>query len=97
MVSSAYILANVRVTNPEQYQAYIKFSSAAMQVYGAEVCVRGGKVEVLEGDWTPDRVVLLKFASVEAARAFNDSPEYSLARQARQGAAVMRMVLIEGV
>ena len=96
-MTSAYILANVQVTNPEQYEAYKKFSSAAMQAHGAEVCVRGGKVEVLEGDWAPERVVLLKFPSVEAARAFNDSPEYSLARQARAGAAVMRMVLIEGV
>ena len=96
-MSSAYILANVQVTNPAQYEEYKKFSSAAMKVHGAEVCVRGGTVEVLEGDWTPDRVVLLKFPSVEAARAFNDSSEYGLARQARQGAAIMRMVLIEGV
>ena len=94
---SAYIFANVQVTNPAQYEEYKKFSSAAIRVHGAEVCVRGGAVEVLEGDWSPERVVLLKFPSVAAARAFNDSPEYSLARQARQGAAVMRMVLIEGV
>ncbi len=94
---SAYILANVRVTDPTQYEEYKKFSTAAMQAYGADVCVRGGAVEVLEGDWIPDRVVLLKFPSVQAARRFNESPEYGQARQARQGAAVMRMVLIEGV
>lgn len=94
---SAYIIANVKVTNPEQYEQYKKLSTIAMQTYGAEVCIRGGKVEVLEGDWTPDRVVLLKFPSVEKARAFNDSPEYSAARQSRQGAAVMRMVLVEGM
>jgi uncharacterized protein (DUF1330 family) len=93
---SAYILANVQVTNPEQYEQYKKLSTIAMQAYGAEVCVRGGKVEVLEGDWTPDRVVLLKFPSVEKAKAFNDSPEYAAARQSRQGAAIMRMVVIEG-
>ena len=94
---SAYILANVQVTNPVQYEEYKKFSTAAMKAHGAEVCVRGGTIEVLEGDWTPERVVLLKFPSLEAARAFNDSPEYGLARAARQGAAVMRMVLIEGI
>ncbi len=94
---SAYILANVTVTNPTQYEDYRKFSSIAMQAHGAEVCVRGGAVTVLEGDWTPERVVLLKFPSREAARAFYDSAEYTRARQAREGAAVMRMVLIEGV
>ncbi len=96
-MSSAYIIANVKVTDPVQYEEYKKWSTAAMQAHGAEVCVRGGKVEVLEGDWAPERVVLLKFPSVEAAKAFNDSPEYALARNARQGAALMRMVLIEGV
>jgi uncharacterized protein (DUF1330 family) len=96
-VPCAYILANVRVTNPEQYEEYRKLSTLAMKAHGAEVCVRGGQVEVLEGDWTPERMVLLKFPSVEAARAFNDSAEYGAARKARQGAAVMRMVLIEGV
>ena len=96
-MTSAYILADVQVTNPAQYEEYKQFSSLAIKVHGAEICVRGGKVEVLEGDWAPTRVVLLKFPSVEAARAFNDSPEYSRARQAREGAAVMRMVLIEGV
>jgi uncharacterized protein (DUF1330 family) len=94
---SAYILANITVTNPEQYEEYKKLSSAAMKAHGAEVCIRGGKVELLEGDWMPERVVLLKFPSVEAARQFNDSVEYGAARQSRQGAAVMRMVLVEGV
>jgi uncharacterized protein (DUF1330 family) len=94
---SAYIIANVTVTNPEQYEEYKKWSSAAMQAHGAEVCVRGGKVEVLEGDWSPGRLVVLKFPTVEAARRFNESPEYGRARAARQGAAVMRMVVVEGV
>ena len=96
-MTSAYIIANVRVTNATQYEEYKKFSSLAMQAHGAEVCVRGGAVEVLEGDWQPDRLVVLKFPSLEKARAFNDSSEYSRARQARAGAAVMRMVLVEGV
>jgi uncharacterized protein (DUF1330 family) len=94
---SAYILANVDVTDPQQYEQYKKLSTLAMQAHGAEVCVRGGKVEVLEGDWEPKRLVLLKFPTAEAARRFYDSPEYAAAKAARQGAAIMRMTLIEGV
>lgn len=96
-MTSAYIIANVTVTNAEQYETYKKLSTIAMQVHGAEVCIRGGSIEVLEGDWTPERVVLLKFPSVEQARAFNASTEYAAARASRQGTAVMRMLLIEGV
>jgi len=94
---SAYIIANVRVTDPVQYEDYKKFSTIAMQAHGADVLVRGGTVEVLEGDWQPDRLVILKFASVEQARRFYDSEEYRRARRAREQAAVMRMVVVEGL
>ena len=96
-MTSAYIIVDVQVTDPTQYEEYKKWSAAAMQAHGAEVCVRGGKVEVLEGDWAPTRVVVLKFADVEAARKFSDSPEYGKARAAREGAAIMRMIVVEGV
>ncbi len=94
---SGYIIANVQVTNPTQYEEYKKWSTAAMQATGAEVCVRGGKVEVLEGDWTPERIVILKFPTFEAAKAFYEAPEYLKAREARAGAAIMRMVVVEGL
>ena len=96
-MSSAYIIADVDVRDPAQYEEYKRLSSIAMKAHGAEVCVRGGNSEVLEGDWTPHRLVLLKFPSLEQARTFYSSAEYSAARQAREGIAVMRMVLVEGV
>ncbi|MFN3611709.1 DUF1330 domain-containing protein [Tepidimonas sp.] len=94
---SAYIIADVDVTDPQQYEEYKRWSSAAIQAHGAEVLVRGGAVTVLEGSWQPSRIVVLRFPSVEAARAFHDSPEYRRAREARAGAAVMRMIAVEGV
>ncbi len=96
-MASGYIIASVTVTKPEQYEEYRKWSTEAMRAHGAEVCVRGGKVEVLEGDWNPGRTVFLKFTSFEAAKAFYDTPEYLRAREAREGAAIMRMVCVEGV
>jgi len=71
---STYILANVKVTNPTQYEEYRKWSTAAMQACGAEVCVRGGAFEVIEGDWTPDRLVLLKFPSKKPHGLFTTRP-----------------------
>lgn len=96
-MASGYIIASVTVTKPEQYEEYRKWSTEAMRAHGAEVCVRGGKIEVLEGDWNPGRTVILKFPSFEAAKAFYDTPEYLRAREAREGAAIMRMVCVEGV
>ena len=94
---SAYLIADVQVTDAAQYDEYKKWSTAAMQAHGAEVCVRGGEIVPLEGCWTPHRIVLLKFASMAAAMAFYDSPQYGKAREARAGAAVMRMVVVEGL
>ena len=96
-MSSGYVIASVTVTNPTQYEEYRKWSTQAMQAHGAEVCVRGGKVDVLEGDWNPGRTVVLKFKDTEAAQRFYHSPEYGKAREARAGAAIMRMVLVEGM
>lgn len=93
---SAYIIANVTVNNPEQYEEYKRLSTIAMKAHGAEVCIRGGKVEVLEGDWSPTRIVMLKFPTVEQAKAFYNSVEYEAARKAREGIAVMRMIVVEG-
>ena len=94
---SGYVIAYVDVTNPTQYEEYKKWSTVAMQAHGAEVCVRGGEVQVLEGDWSPTRVVVLKFPSFEKAKAFHDTPEYVKARGARAGAAIMRMIAVEGL
>ena len=94
---SAYVIANVNVTNATQYEEYKRFSTLAMQAHGAEVCVRGGAAKVLEGEWRPDRLVVLRFESVEKAEAFYHSAEYARAREARQGAAVMSMVVVAGV
>lgn len=96
-MSSAYIIANVDVKDPRQYEEYKRLSTIAMKAHGAEVCVRGGEVQVLEGDWVPKRLVMLKFASVEQARTFQASVEYSAARKAREGIAFVSMVLVEGV
>ena len=96
-MSSGYVIAYVEVTNPTQYEEYKKWSTVAMQAHGAEVCVRGGQVEPLEGDWKPTRVIVLKFPSLEQAKAFYDTPEYRKAREARAGAAIMNMIAVEGL
>ena len=57
----------------------------------------GGAVEVLEGEWSPTRVVVLKFPDMDAGRRFYNSPEYVAARQARAGASHMRMILVDGL
>ena len=93
---AAYILADVEITDPEQYATYRTLSSAAFEAHGVKPLARGGRTERLEGR-EPGRIVLLPFASIEAARAFYDSAEYRKAREARKDAAIMNMLIVEGV
>ena len=93
----AYIIADVTVTNEEQMKQYREWSTRAMQEHQAEVLVRGGNMVPLEGDWAPQRVVVLKFADLAAARAYYDSETYTHARRVREGAGSIRMIAVEGV
>ena len=92
----AYLIADVTVTNEEQMKVYREWSTRAMQEHGAEVLARGGRTEQLEGGWAPQRIVVLKFKDLAAARAYYDSETYTRAREAREGAGSIRMIGYEG-
>ena len=93
---AAYIIADVVVTNEAQMIEYRRWSTRAMQEFGAEVVVRGGEPEVLEGGWAPKRIVVLKFRDREHARAYYASATYTQARRVREGAGTIHMVLVDG-
>lgn len=75
----------------------MKLSPPAVELYGGRFIARGGRTEVLEGEWTPKRLVILQFDSIERAKARLNSPEYSEARALRHRTAKSNMVVIEGV
>jgi uncharacterized protein (DUF1330 family) len=93
---AAYLVCDINVTNPTQYEEYKKLAQAAVAQYGGRYLARGGEKVVLEGSWQPNRVVVLEFQDLARARAFYDSPEYKAARKARAGAAKMNMVAVAG-
>jgi uncharacterized protein (DUF1330 family) len=92
----AYLIARVRVTDPEQYKEYTKLTPAAIAKHGGRFVVRGGAVSTLEGPSEQDRVVVIEFPSVERAKAFWDSPEYREAKAKRAGAATGQFILVDG-
>jgi len=94
---SAYIIADVTVTDAEKMAKYREWSTQAMHEHGAEILVRGGDFEVLEGPWTPGRLVVLRFPDRDKAKAFYNSQTYTHARTLREGAGIMRMIVVEGV
>jgi uncharacterized protein (DUF1330 family) len=94
---SAYVLARINVTNPEQYAEYIKRSPAAIAAFGGRFLARGGRTVTIEGPEAEGRIVVLEFDSVEQAVACFQSPLYAEAKQYRLGAAKMHLIAVEGV
>jgi uncharacterized protein (DUF1330 family) len=92
----AYIVVEVEVLDPEKYEDYKRMVPASLAKYGGKFLVRGGKAENLEGNWSPKRMVITEFPSVDQARAWWSSPEYAEAKALRQATAKTEMIVVEG-
>jgi uncharacterized protein (DUF1330 family) len=93
----AYVIVEMKVSDPERYKNYMAAAPAVVKAHGGEFIVRGGALEVLEGDWKPVRMAVLRFPSLQAAKAFYDDPMYQEARALREGATdYFNMVAVEG-
>ena len=95
---AAYLIVESNVTDPEGFKRYMAAAPEAVKAFAGEYLVRGGRIEVLEGDWQPPRMTVLRYPSFEQAKAMYDSPAYVHARSLRAGTtACFNMVLVEGV
>jgi uncharacterized protein (DUF1330 family) len=94
---SAFVIASVNITDTEKYKEYQALTPAAIAKHSGKFVVRGGNLEVLEGEWSKPRVVVLEFPSREAAKIFYNSVDYTEARAKREGAAEFSMIVVDGV
>lgn len=93
----AFIIANVNVTDPEGFATYRELVAPTIAAAGGRYRVRGGEVRVLEGKWSPARLVMLEFDSMAEARAWYESDAYAPARALRQRTATSDVILVEGL
>jgi uncharacterized protein (DUF1330 family) len=94
---SAYVVVEVEVLDPDRYETYKQLAPPSIAQYGGRYIARGGEVGTLEGDWSPKRLVILEFPSVEQAKAWWSSAEYAEAKALRQATARSRMIVVAGL
>lgn len=92
----AYIIVEIDILDPTGYEEYKKLAGATVEKYGGKYHVRGGKTEVLEGDWKPKRIVVLEFESMQRAKEWLNSEEYREPRKMRHRTAKTNMIAVEG-
>jgi len=93
---TAYVIVEIEVTDPALYEEYRRQVMAVVTRYGGRFIVRGGRVEALEGGWTPKRFVALEFPSIDQAQKWYRSPEYAPLIAMRKKASRGRLILVEG-
>ncbi|HYM82099.1 MAG TPA: DUF1330 domain-containing protein [Candidatus Limnocylindria bacterium] len=93
----AYVIANVSVVDPARYEEYKNAVPPTIAAHGGRYLARGGSVHVLEGDWTPERLVVLEFPTAAQAKAWWDSIEYAVLKSIRQATARTQLVIVEGL
>jgi uncharacterized protein (DUF1330 family) len=96
-IVTAYVIYQGEVLDPERYDQYRTKAAESILAAGGRYLVRGGDIEVLEGDPPASRTVVLEFRSREAALAWYRSSEYTEIRKIRDGAALARMYVVDGV
>lgn len=94
---AAYVIVDEEITDPARFDEYRRLAAPSIAKFNAKFLVRGGTLIPLAGGWIPRRLVVLEFESMEQARNWYDSPEYGEARQARDVAASVKMVIADGV
>lgn len=92
----AYVIVDVSITDKIQYEEYKKLAPAVVTAFGGRFLVRGGRTETLEGDWEPERMVVVEFPSLAKAHEWWNSDQYSKARAIRLRSAHTKMVIVEG-
>jgi uncharacterized protein (DUF1330 family) len=92
----AYLIADIDVTDPDRYAEYVRRVPATIAAYGGKYLVRGGEVQVLEGERQPHRTVMLEFESVARAREWWSSDGYEELKPLRREASRASILLVEG-
>ena len=92
----AYIIVDVTIYNESEYANYRTATPATVELYNGKFIVRGGKTEVIEGVWNPERLVIIEFPTAARAKEWWNSPEYSAIKNIRFENAKSNMLLVEG-
>jgi uncharacterized protein (DUF1330 family) len=94
---AAYLIVDLDVKNDRALESYRRAVPATVEKYGGRFLVRGGAFTVLEGEWTPKRVVLLEFPSMDALQRWYRSEDYKPLLAERLANAAGDVIAVEGL
>ncbi len=94
---AAYVIVDNEVTDQAVFAEYVEKIPQVVAAHGGRFLVRGGATEVVHGNRTPHRVVVIEFESFEGAKGFANSPEYRQLADLRERGSLTTTFIVEGV
>jgi uncharacterized protein (DUF1330 family) len=102
----AYVILEITVHDPEMYGKYREAIAPVIARHGGRYLVRSGaksfdkdpatRLVSPEGEWYPDRIIVLEFDSRAQLQAFVESAENKAIAPLRHGSATTRSVVVDG-
>lgn len=94
---AAYLIyAREEITDEAKSREYSRQVVPQIEQFGGELLAVRGAVEVLEGDWRPQSVTVLKFDDMEALKVWYESTEYAPLKQMRLDSNIGDIIAIHG-
>ncbi|MDG1231088.1 MAG: DUF1330 domain-containing protein [Pseudomonadales bacterium] len=97
MTKPAYMIIGVDIHDANIFERYAEGAVPLLPQLGATILSAANDIECLRGNWTPDRLVVLKFRSLEVAHAFYNSSEYAPYKTMRESCSDSDIMLVEGL
>ena len=97
-MASAYLIVDTKILDAARYEEYKNLAKPIIERFGGEYLARGGELYSNQCDlWTPTRIVVIKFESMQKAQRFLTSDEYRPVKDIRIKAAQSTTLLVEGL
>ena len=96
-MSAGYVIAQLKIINPESYKEYIEKVTDVIKKFGGEYLARGGEHQVFEGEDNFPRIIILKFPSYEKALEWYNSEEYKPIKDIRLKNSVGSNIIVRGI
>ena len=91
-----YLVLDLSIKVLEGFLEYAEKIPAFIEKHGGRYIVQGVIPEVMEGEWLPERLVILEFPSPEKAKGFLADPEAQDLFSLRHNTTASQLILAEG-
>ena len=92
----AYLILDIEVQDLNLFRSYVSEIPAFVKKHSGQYIVQSVEAEAIEGDWKPQRVVVIEFPSRENAQEFLKDPDAKPLFSIRHKSTVSKLILVDG-